>query len=535
MPKLLCAWTLLIVGLVVGKSVALQQPRRESESNQPKFEVLARGPLHEAFAKVTLYDPKPGPIVEKEPPPVIEEVPPDTKPEGDYRWIPGYWAWDDDRKDFIWVSGVWRIPPPGRAWIPGYWTQTDKGYQWVSGYWGPDDTATIEYLPQPPPSLERGPNSPAPGSDFFWTPGCWVWRGGRYVWRPGFWTANHDDWVWVPSHYVWTPTGYVFVNGHWDYTLDYRGCVFAPVYFYEPVYYRRSFRFIPEILIRTSSLSIHLFHRPYYGSYYFGDYYDPYYLRFGIYPWFSFWERGYGYDPLFVYFSWYHGRHSHRQDWSEDISREYRRRAEHADLRPARTFAADRERAGRGVRNGESLTSPINEAVQSKAVPLPMETLNNTRRSELARAVGEVRDLTARRREVEAKGRTTPVEKSSGPRRVELSGASILSSSRPAGSPDAAPRKTAPRESLAPSEKGQPQRSAKEKSAPPAKPSPATEKRIGPPVEKRISPDAERKPAPPERKSGSGASEKPRPKTDSSGAGGGRSGDKRGGSKKGGR
>lgn len=33
-------------------------------------------------------------------------LPPDQKPEGDdVAWIPGYWAWDDERNDFLWVSG----------------------------------------------------------------------------------------------------------------------------------------------------------------------------------------------------------------------------------------------------------------------------------------------------------------------------------------------------------------------------------------------------------------------------------------------
>ena len=69
----------------------------------------------------------------------IEEVPPDMKPEGENSvWIPGYWSWDDERQDFIWVSGVWRVPPPGYQWMPGYWQDVPgQGFQWVSGYWMP--------------------------------------------------------------------------------------------------------------------------------------------------------------------------------------------------------------------------------------------------------------------------------------------------------------------------------------------------------------------------------------------------------------
>jgi hypothetical protein len=97
-------------------------------------EVLTRGPIHEAFAEVVSYNPQPGQIVSKEPPKAIEELPPAEKPEGDYTWIPGYWAWDQEREDFIWVTGAWRIPPPGTTWMPGYWNQAANGYQWVGGY-----------------------------------------------------------------------------------------------------------------------------------------------------------------------------------------------------------------------------------------------------------------------------------------------------------------------------------------------------------------------------------------------------------------
>jgi hypothetical protein len=68
-------------------------------------DVLTAGPVHEAFAETASFDPEPGIVVPKAPPSAIEEVPPDEKPEGDVQWISGYWAWDDDRDGFIWISG----------------------------------------------------------------------------------------------------------------------------------------------------------------------------------------------------------------------------------------------------------------------------------------------------------------------------------------------------------------------------------------------------------------------------------------------
>ena len=60
----------------------------------------------------------------------MDEVPPEEKPEGDnIQWTPGYWAWDEERTDFLWVSGFWRVPPPDCTWMPGYWAWGDDDYR----------------------------------------------------------------------------------------------------------------------------------------------------------------------------------------------------------------------------------------------------------------------------------------------------------------------------------------------------------------------------------------------------------------------
>ena len=56
----------------------------------------------------------------KLPPEAIEEVPPEQRPEGDnVAWIPGYTAWDDERGDFLWVSGIWCVPHRVASGCPG--------------------------------------------------------------------------------------------------------------------------------------------------------------------------------------------------------------------------------------------------------------------------------------------------------------------------------------------------------------------------------------------------------------------------------
>src|SRR5262245_23480099 len=99
--------------------LAVALPARGNDSGPADVtagvEVQARGPLHEAFAEPVSGKPQPGPVVAKKPPAPIEELPPDRKPAGDnVQWIGGYWAWDDDRNDFLWVSGLYRQPPAGR-------------------------------------------------------------------------------------------------------------------------------------------------------------------------------------------------------------------------------------------------------------------------------------------------------------------------------------------------------------------------------------------------------------------------------------
>ena len=299
-------------------------------------QVLTRGPVHEAFAETVTFDPEPGIVVPKAPPAAIEELPPDQKPEGaNVAWIPGYWGWDDERSDFLWVSGVWRALPPGRQWVPGYWGRLSQGFQWTSGYWADAQASEVEYLPEPPATVEVGPNIAASSADQTWLPGCWIWQQGRYAWRSGSWATVEPDWVWVPAHYVWAPRGYVFVDGYWDYSIGRRGVLFAPVYFNSNVYARRGFSYSPRTVIDLDVFANHLFLRPQYQHYYFGDYYAANYRSAGFHPWFSINTGRFGYDPFYA-----HQRWQHRQDrgWEQRQHADFQNRRDNETLRPPRTW-----------------------------------------------------------------------------------------------------------------------------------------------------------------------------------------------------
>src|SRR5262249_48250508 len=113
-------------------------------------EVLASGPVPEAYAEPVSQSPPPAPVGSKPPPDPIAELPPEQKPEGDnVQWLPGYWNWDEDRQDYIWVSGFWRTPPPDRQWVPGHWQKVEGGWQWSPGFWNATGQSQLDYLPPP--------------------------------------------------------------------------------------------------------------------------------------------------------------------------------------------------------------------------------------------------------------------------------------------------------------------------------------------------------------------------------------------------
>lgn len=349
---------------------------REPESNQPApeegVEVLTRGPVHEAFAEPTIRNPAPAPVVPKRPPGAIEELPPDKTVEGAL-WVPGYWDWDDDRSDFVWVSGVWRVPPPDRQWTPGYWTASDAGWQRVPGFWAAQNQSSIELLPPPPEPAAESP-APAPADNSFFVPGCWMWRETRYLWRAGYWQRYQPGWVWNSSHYVWAPGGCVYQEGYWDYPLGNRGLLFAPVAFDRRVRERRGWAYQPSLVVPDQFLLGSLFVGRNANSYYFGDYFDPKYERRGMVPWVDFRIGRHAYDPLYTYYRWHH-RDEPR--WDRDLRDLYAGRARGDVARPPQTLVQQNQLIQR-IENNTTSTTNIDINVRNVTA---VTTLNNVSRT----------------------------------------------------------------------------------------------------------------------------------------------------------
>jgi hypothetical protein len=388
-------------------SLFSELPAQEPTSNQPPqqntqnpnappaspqgIEVLARGPIHEAFATPTT-EPVPGQPVPKTPPKPIEEMPPAEKPSGDSAWIGGYWAWDDDRHDFLWVSGIWRTPPPGKKWVAGYWKQDGQENRWVSGFWtnntqgserqAPQDQIT--YLPQPPAPPQTAPPGEAPNTESFYVPGHWEWRASGYqaidgaqvfraagyAWVPGYWARVQPGYVWVAAHYTWSPTGYVYVPGYWDLSIANRGVIYAPVVI-DPLVVGPGFVYTPAYIVRDTVVIDNLWIRPAFGHYYFGDYYGGVYAGIGFQSAIVFGRAHY--DPIITY-ARYENRHVAGWD-SVQINLVLARNSGRAPL-PPRTLVQQNNFVVNNVTNVTNVTN-VNKTVVNNNTVNNVQKTNN--------------------------------------------------------------------------------------------------------------------------------------------------------------
>ncbi|WP_193212669.1 YXWGXW repeat-containing protein [Luteolibacter marinus] len=367
------------------------------------FDVLTRGPVHEAFAESVSFEPAAGIVITNAPPEPIEELPPEQELEGDnVAWIPGYWAWDEDEGDFLWISGIWRNLPPEREWVPGYWNPLDGGeYQWVSGYWLDTETEEVEYIATAPPeSIDVGPNIEAPSEDHSWIPGNWVWQESRYLWRPGYWMPLRADWNWVPSRYCWTPRGYVYVSGYWDYAVPRRGVLFAPVLFHHH-HVRPGFFYTPSIVVSLSVFTDHLFVRPRFGHYYFGDYYAPRYADSGFYASYAWHSRRHSYDPIYAHMRWHH---RHDRDWDRRRVENFNYFRNNEAARPAHLWSAMRTADNtrfKGDGRNRQFASTLSGFVKDPTAGQRFRSIDQDRRNQFAAKSKDMRKFSQQRRQLE--------------------------------------------------------------------------------------------------------------------------------------
>jgi hypothetical protein len=385
------------------------------------IEVQTRGPVHEAFAEPQSSQPVASPIIQKAPPNPIAEQAPDQKPTGQNSiWIPGYWSFDDEKKDYLWVSGIWRVPPPGRVWMPGHWQNVQGGSQWVGGFWSLPNQEQLNYLPTPPSPLDAGPSSPAPEPGLDYAPGCWVHSGTRFLWRPGFWHRHCSGWIWTPATYVWTPAGCVFVEGYWDHPLQLRGLLFAPVTLDGAMISSQSFHYTPAFVLNMNFLAGALFARPSCHRYYFGDYFGSKYSQAGYVPWIDYRANRMTPDPLFDYYRAEGGLGRHDAGWARKLHQLYAGRSNGSIPRPPRTLTAQIQAARKIVSNkgntgkkaisGDSATNMTAVTHLSRMTGRPsagnnsrLEQVSATQRAQVQRTTTQYRDFARERTQGEAR------------------------------------------------------------------------------------------------------------------------------------
>jgi hypothetical protein len=284
---------------------------------QEGVEPQLKGPVHEAFFADSVTEPKASQIVTKDPPADLEELPPADKPEGDdIQWYSGYWEFDQERNDFTWVSGIYRKPPPKRQWIAGHWVKVDGGWQRQRGLWMTLDQAEITFLSTAPPEapVEEAANNPPDDKSVF-VPGHQEPKPeGGFTFKPGKWVPMQPNWIWVPSHYVWTPCGYVFVKGYWDYVVEKRGLLYAPVCV-DLAYVKPGWTYTPTCVVHNTCLLDNLFVKPGCG-YFFGAYHKN--KSYTCWP--DVCNKSKACDPLFAH---YKCQNKHQGNWEGNLRAQY--------------------------------------------------------------------------------------------------------------------------------------------------------------------------------------------------------------------
>jgi hypothetical protein len=399
---------MVLGGLQVASSqIELAPPGPASAAgggDEEGYETLTQGPIHEAFANPADLEAAPTPVAPKQPPPDVPEEPPEYMPEGSL-WIPGYWLWDEDRDEFIWVTGAARVPPPNQRWVPGYYVEADGGFQRVSGFWVETELQEVQYVETAPPqTLEVGPSSPAPTEEHFWVPGNWVYHDTGHRWQAGYWAPYQPDWIWVPARWVWTPAGFVYCSGFWDYRMGHRGCIFAPVYFNTTVYTQPNWVYRPWCVIPTNNLFIHLWIRPRWSCYYFGNYYGPQFVNRGFIPWANLTvvtRQRYVYDPFYTYARVHYRRQGvdfigRVQGWHNHFDR-------HPDLRPARTWREQQTivRTTRTTVETQLIARTVRDAARSSDMPVRLARLDERNHREIREHADRIREINSQRARVE--------------------------------------------------------------------------------------------------------------------------------------
>jgi hypothetical protein len=216
------------------------------------------------------------------------------------------------------------------------------------------------------------------------------------------------------------------------------------VYFDAGVYARRGFSYSPRTVIDLSVFSDHLFLRPSYQHYYFGDYYAPSYRSGGFYASFSFNSSRHGYDPIYAHERW---EHRQDRDWENRVQAGFQNRRDHEDARPPRTLAGQMRLTTDAKKSREKslmVAAPFNQMASRKDTLMRFQPVAKEEQQQLVQRRQEVQAFSATRHKLEIGTVQPSAEKAvrpSGPARVVLPRSPIVAKSAAQLGKDQAPPK----------------------------------------------------------------------------------------------
>ncbi|MEK6236011.1 MAG: hypothetical protein N2C14_14990, partial [Planctomycetales bacterium] len=150
--------------------------------------------------------------------------------------------------------------------------------------------------------------------------------------------------------------------------------------------------------VSLNQLLLHLFARPDYNHYLFGDYYDPEHASRGIHPMVG--GGGERYDPLSTYYQW-HSRKNDQGDFDERLVKWRDAVVARELLRPPKTFIA--QQVAEAETEPPSGSSLIGRIFLERAKSPGYLRLSSTQRNSIAEAARKTQDLAGARREMESK------------------------------------------------------------------------------------------------------------------------------------
>ena len=159
----------------------------------------------------------------------------------------------------MWVTGVYRVPPQGRTFVPGYWHAIrTRVWRWVAGFWASSSRKMSLHASTPRgPGRERPIDAGARRQFRPISPVCGSIANGRFCLRPVSGRHSRSAGSGSRRNISGPRVVILMIDGYWDYPMEERGLVFAPVYFHQPLWQNAGWVYRPSLSSTSRRSSIH--------------------------------------------------------------------------------------------------------------------------------------------------------------------------------------------------------------------------------------------------------------------------------------